>query len=114
DSGPQVFKKTLGLSWLKCGSLPAKADVQKQRTFLDQELTPRLDEAERGKRKVFFGDAVHFVYGAFLGHLWCLARLFVPTGSGRQRFSVLGAIAAFTNELVATTTTGTVTRDTVC
>jgi transposase len=38
----------------------------------------------------------------------------VPTGSGRQRFSVLGAVAAFTNELVATTTTGTVTRETVC
>jgi hypothetical protein len=54
---------------------------------------------------VLFLDAAHFVYGAFLGSLWCLARVFLRSPSGRQRFNVLGALDAvsrqvhlFTNE----------------
>lgn len=43
--------------------------------------------------------------GAFLGYLWCLARVFVPTPSGRQRFNVLGALHAVTHEVITVTNT---------
>lgn len=43
--------------------------------------------------------------GAFLGYLWCLARVFVPTPSGHQRFNVLGALHAVTHEVITVTHT---------
>jgi hypothetical protein len=52
---------------------------------------------------VFFVDAAHFVLGAYLGVLWCFERLFIKSGSGRQRFNVLGALNAVTHELVTVT-----------
>jgi transposase len=66
---------------------------------LEQELEPRLEQAKANKRTVYFVDAVHFVHGAFLGCLWCLVRMFIPTPSGRQRYNVLGAINAISHEL---------------
>jgi len=71
-----------------------------QREFLEKELEPRLEEAKSGKRKVFFVDAAHFVMGSFLGYLWCITRIFVPSSSGRKRYNVLGALDAITHELV--------------
>ena len=38
-----------------------------------------------------FVDAAHFVFGPFLGYLWCVVRLFVPGPSGRKRYNVLAA-----------------------
>jgi len=67
---------------------------------LEKELEPRLAEAKSGKRKVFFVDAAHFVMGSFLGYLWTIARIFVPSSSGRKRYNVLGALDAITHELV--------------
>lgn len=66
---------------------------------MEKALTPRLTEAKAGKCAVLFADAVHFVCGSFLGHLWCRARLFVATMSGRQRYNVLGAIDAITHDM---------------
>jgi transposase len=43
---------------------------------------------------VLFLDSAHFVYSVFLGFLWCFARVFLPSSSGRQRWNVLGAIDA--------------------
>ena len=59
-----------------------------------------MREAEQGHREVFFVDASHFVYGAFLAYLWCAVRLFVPTGSGRQRLNVLGAVGYASGKVV--------------
>ena len=67
---------------------------------MEKELEPRLEEAKSGKRKVFFVDAAHFVMGSFLGYLWCITRIFVPSSSGRKRYNVLGALDAITHELV--------------
>jgi hypothetical protein len=66
-------------------------------------LKPRLEEAQAGKRHVFFVDAAHMVYGTFLCCLWSFVRLFVRAASGRQRFNVLGAWNAMTRELIAVT-----------
>jgi len=67
---------------------------------LEKDLKPRLEEAKGGKRKVFFVDAAHFVMSSFLGYLWCLVRVFVPSSSGRKRYNVLGALNAITHELI--------------
>ena len=72
-----------------------------------------MKEAVDEKRRVFFVDAAHFVRGAFLGYLWCFVRWVVPTGSGRQRYSVLGALDAVSRALICETTDTTVTEVTV-
>lgn len=93
--------------------MPAKADPVAQQHFLDNALQPLLGEAVAGERRVFFVDAAHFVRGAFLGYLWCFVRWVVPTGAGRQRYSVLAALDAVTRALVCETTDATVTEVTV-
>lgn len=77
-------------------------------------LLPRLKEADAGQRHVFFVDASHFVYGAFLGYLWCAVRLFVPTGSGRQRLNVLGAVGYGTAKMITVINRGSIGAEQVC
>jgi len=96
----RTFLKGLGLKRLKVGHIPAKADPAQQAEFLEHQLQPRLDEAQQGKRHVFFVDAAHFVLQPFLGFLWCFARVFIQAPSGRQRLNVLGALHATTHQLV--------------
>lgn len=67
---------------------------------MEKDLEPKLEEAKSGKRKVYFVDAAHFVLGSFLGYLWCITRIFIPSSSGRKRYNVLGAIDAITHQLV--------------
>jgi transposase len=43
-----------GIKRRKVGQIPAKADLEKQAQFLDDELQPRLEEAEKETRQVFF------------------------------------------------------------
>jgi transposase len=97
------FLKKLGLKRRKVASIPAKADPEKQQKFLDDQLTPRLAEAQANQRHLFFVDAAHFVLQPFLGFLWSFVRLFIKAPSGRQRFNVLGALHATTRQLVTVT-----------
>ena len=80
--------------------MPAKGDHDEQKDFLDNELQPRLEQAKRGRRTALFVDAAHFVFGPYLGYLWCLVRLFVPGPSGRKRFNVLAALDAITHRVI--------------
>jgi transposase len=77
-------------------------------------LNPRLDEAKAGKRRVYFVDAAHFVFGTYLCSLWCLVRLWIPAASGRQRFNVLGAYDAISREMISITNTESVNTETMC
>jgi transposase len=63
---------------------------------------------------VLFVDACHFVYGPFLGFLWCLVRRFLPGPSGRKRYNVLGALNAVTHEVIRVTNGGYVNAESVC
>jgi transposase len=63
---------------------------------------------------VYFLDASHFVFGAFLGYVWCLTRIFVPTAAGRQRYNVLGAIDIIGKSLLTVSNTTYVNATTVC
>jgi transposase len=95
-----IFLKSLGIKRLKVGQIPAKADIEAQQEFVEQQLGPRIVEAKAGKRALFFVDAAHFVQRPFLAFVWCFVRVFMKTPSGRKRFNVLGALNAITHELV--------------
>jgi transposase len=97
------FVKGLGMKRLKVGQIPAKANPGQQQVFLNAELQPRLEEARRGERHVFFVDAAHFVLQPFLGFVWCFARVFIQAPSGRQRFNVLAALHAISLQVVTVT-----------
>jgi len=59
-------------------------------------------------------DAAHFVFGAFLGYLWCFARCWVTAPSGRQRFNGLGALNAITYEVIPVTHLTYINSESVC
>lgn len=45
-------------------------------------------------------DAAHFVWGGFVGFLWCITKIWFRSPSGRQRFNILGALNAVTHEMI--------------
>jgi transposase len=94
--------------------LPAKADPEKQKEYLEQEMESRLEEAKAGKRVVLFVDAAHFVLAAFLGFLWSAQRIFIRAPSGRQRFNVLAALDAVSHEMITVTSDTYITAQSVC
>jgi transposase len=94
------FLKKLGFRKLKIGYVPGKADLEEQKKYQEEKLKPRLEEAKRGERAVFFVDAAHFVMQPFLGWIWCLSRIFIKSPSGRKRFNVLGALNAITKQVI--------------
>jgi len=98
----------------KVGSIPAKADIEKQKKFIDEQIEPRLQEAKENKRAVYFVDAAHFVLAPFLGFLWCFARIFIKAAPGRQRFNVLGALNAITHQLITVTNDSYINAQSVC
>lgn len=110
----RLFLKKCGMRWRVTGVLPAKADPVKQEYFKKNILEPLLEEAKAGKRAVFFVDAAHFVFGAFLSALWCFARAWIKAPCGRQRFNVLGAINATTHEVITITNTDYINSKSVC
>jgi transposase len=96
------------------GDTARQSRCRSARRIPKKKLEPRLEEAKVGTRAVFFVDAAHFVLGAYLGFLWCFERLFVKTGSGRQRFNVLGALNAVTHELIMVTNDDYINSNSVC
>jgi transposase len=77
-------------------------------------LVPRLAEARAGTRAVFFVDAAHFVFGAFVGALGCGAQLWIQAPCGRRRFHVLGALNEVTPEVITVTPTPYLNAESVC
>lgn len=54
------------------------------------------------------------MHGLFLSWVWCVARCWQPTPSGRKRLSVLGALNAVTHELITVTTDAYINSQHVC
>ena len=106
--------KSIGMRILKVGTIPAKANPEKQKKFKEDELEPCLENAKKGKRAVFFVDAAHFVHKAFLGFVWCFQRLFIKAPSGRKRFNVLGALNAVTHQMITVTNDSYINALSVC
>lgn len=108
------FIKNLGFKRLKAGQIPSKADPEKQEIFLKKVIKPKLIEASKRKRIVLFIDSAHFVHSVFLGTLWVLKRVFIPSASGRKRWNVLGAVNAISQELLTICNDSYVNAQTVC
>ena len=74
------LKGRLGLRLCKTGAIPVppqktvEEHAREQATFVQEKLGPRLEQARRGRRQVYFVDAAHFVFAPFLGCLSCAAR----------------------------------------
>jgi transposase len=62
---------------------------------------PTLAKAKNRKDTVvYFGDAVHLIYGADLGYSWCIEREQVKSSYGRKRFNIMGALDSESHEVV--------------
>jgi hypothetical protein len=59
-------------------------------------------------------DAAHFVYGAFLGMVWRLVRVFIPSPLRRKRFNLLGALNAVSKQGLTLTTLIYINAEGVC
>src|SRR5919107_546293 len=120
---PRVQRK-MEVLWLKSHGLghdqiAAYADVSRRtvQRYLNEYHEgglPRLQQARRGQRQVYFVDAAHFVFAPFLGCLWCAARLFVRAASGRKRYNVLGALDAVTHRRIRVTNQDYINAESVC
>jgi transposase len=100
---------------LKCGSLPAKADPEKQRAFYNNVLKPLMDRAKSGEATLLFVDASHFVMGCdFLGYIYGKVRRFIKTYSGRRRYNVLGALNFVTKKVTTVSNDAYITAAEIC
>jgi transposase len=62
---------------------------------------PTLEKAEKRKDTVvYFGDAVHLIYGSDLGYSWCIEREQVKSSYGRKRFNIMGALDSKSHEVI--------------
>jgi len=100
---------------LKCGSLPARADVKKQRHFYDTILSSLMEQAKSGKIALLFMDASHFVMGCdFLGYIYGKTRRFIKTFSGRKRYNVLATLNFVTKKMTTITNDTYITSIEIC
>ncbi len=103
-SAVKAFLHRAGYKWLKCASLPAKADPEKQCSFYIQTEKPLMERSKKGEISLFFVDAAHFVMGNnHLGYIWGVARRFISTFTGRVRYNVLAALDFRAKKLVTVT-----------
>jgi transposase len=109
----RAFMKRQGLRYIKTGHIPAKADAEKQRKWVDTTLEPSIKEAQNGECHLLFMDAAHFILQPFICSLWCFARLFIKASSGRNRINVLGAVNAITNEVTTFCNTTFINAETI-
>ncbi len=112
------FLLRIGMKCRKVGHVPGKSvepeNMKEQEDFQRDELEPRLEDAKAGKRNVYFMDAAHVVFRAYLGFLWCFQRMFIPSPAGRKRFNVLGALDALTHEMLTMTNFTYINSRSVC
>lgn len=103
----------MGFRPIKTGQIPGKADPQKQSAFIAATLACLVAQAFKGQCMLFFMDAAHFTLGDFSTRVWSRTRLFLPSGAGRNRINVLGAIDLVKRELIEITNTDYVNVETV-
>lgn len=95
----RAFMKRLGMRFVKTGHIPAKADTEKQKKWIENKFEPALELAKQGLAHVVFMDAAHFVLAPFLCCLWCFKRIFIKAPAGRKRLNVLATVDAITKEV---------------
>jgi len=109
----RAFMKRHGLKYRKTGHIPAKADTEKQREWVDTTLEPAIEEARNGECHLLFMDAAHFILQPFICALWSVVRLFIKASAGRNRINVLGVVNAISKEVITFSNTTYITADTI-
>ena len=109
----RTFMKRHHLKFIKCGHIPSKANNEAQHQWVDTELKPAIEAAQRGEIHLLFTDAAHFVLLPYLCRLWCMFRVFIKASAGRNRINVLGAVNAMTKEITTLTNTTYITSETL-
>jgi transposase len=99
NSRVEAFLKRHGFIYRKCGYVPGKADPQQQAQWLEEQLEAEIQAAQKGEKVLLFVDAAHFVLSHFCCMMWCVKRLFLRSGAGRNRINVLGALNAISQEV---------------
>jgi transposase len=61
------FLNALGMAPRRVGTIPSKADPEKQELFRVNELEPRLEQARQGKRAIFLSMLLTSFLGLFSG-----------------------------------------------
>ena len=114
----RAFMKRIGMKTRKIGYVPGQGaneeKIKEQEQFRKEQLEPLLEEANQGKKAVYFVDAAHFIHRAYLGFIWCFERIFIASPSGRKRFNVLGAVKALTHEIITVTNETYINAVSVC
>ena len=60
-------------------------------------------------------DASHFVFGSFLGYVWCFGmRLCIRAASGRKRLQRAGALHAVSHQLIRVVNHSYINATSVC
>lgn len=95
----EAFLKRHGFMYRKCGYVPGKANPEKQQQWLEESFQSELEAAQRGEKVLLFVDAAHFVLSQFCCMMWCVRRLFLRSGAGRNRINVLGALNAVSQQI---------------
>lgn len=107
------FMKRQGLRYRKMGHIPAKADQEKQRKWMEEVMEPIIEASLRGECHLFYSDAAHFILGAFICSVWSVVRMFVQSAAGRNRINVLGAVHAVSKEVTTLINTTYINADTI-
>ena len=109
----RAFMKRHHLKFIKCGHTPSIADNDTQHKWVETELKPVIEAAQKEELHLFFCDAAHFVLQPFLCSLWCAFRVFIKASAGRNRINVLGAVNACTQEVITLINTTYITSATL-
>jgi transposase len=109
----RAFLHRHGFQYRKLAAIPGKADTERQKQFLEKELNPVIEQAEKGEIELLFCDAAHFILSAFLCMVWSQVRIFLKTSHGRNRINVLGAVNAVSKEVTTLINTTYITAETV-
>lgn len=113
DQQVRAFMKRHELKFIKCGHIPAKANNDQQHQWVEKELKPVIEAAQKEQVHLFFCDAAHFVLQPYLCSLWCAFRVFIQASAGRNRINVLGAVNAITKEIITIANTTYITSNTL-
>jgi transposase len=109
----RTFMRRHGLRFIKCGHIPAKADSEQQHQWMQNQLEPVIRAAQQGKCYLLFLDAAHFMLAPFVCCLWCMCRVLIKAGSGRNRINVLGAVDAISKKVTTMTNNTYLTAQTL-
>jgi transposase len=94
--GISVALNRLGYRYKLAGTVPMGANKEDQDRFLEQTLNPLLEKAKNKEVDVYFVDSTHPCHQATAGRAWIPVgkNVSIPSGSGRKRVNITGAINA--------------------